>query len=44
MMLAKGLLAVAFLLFFASLVFQSVPAAMGGMAIAFLAFLLKGSV
>jgi len=44
MMLAKSLVAVAFVIFFASLIFQSVPAAMGGMAIAFLAFLLKGSV
>ena len=34
----------AFVLFFVSLVIQSVPAAVGGVAIAFLAFLLEGSV
>jgi hypothetical protein len=43
-MLARGLIAVAFVMFFVSLVFQSVPAAVGGVAIAFLAFVLKGSV
>jgi len=43
-MLARGLVAVAFVMFFVSLVFQSVPAAVGGMAIAFLAFVLKGLV
>ena len=44
MMLSRGLVAVAFVLFFVSLVIQSVPAAVGGVAIAFLAFLLEGSV
>jgi hypothetical protein len=44
MMLARGLVAVAFVMFFVSLVFQSVPAAVGGVAVAFLAFVLKGSV
>ena len=44
MMLSRGLVAVAFVMFFVSLVIQSVPAAMGGVAIAFLAFLLEGSV
>ena len=44
MSLARGLVAVAFVLFFVSLVIQSVPAAVGGVAIAFLAFLLEGSV
>jgi hypothetical protein len=42
MMLARGLVMVAFVMFFASLVFQSVPAAVGGAALAFLAFVLKG--
>jgi hypothetical protein len=42
-MLARGLIAVAFVMFFASLVFQSVPAAVGGVALAFLAFVLKGT-
>ena len=44
MMLARGLVAVAFVMFFVSLVFQNVPAAVGGVVIAFLAFVLKGSV
>ena len=44
MMLARGLVAVAFVMFFVSMVIQSVPAAVGGVAIAFLAFILKGSV
>jgi hypothetical protein len=44
MMLSRGLIAVAFVLFFVSLVIQSVPAAVGGVALAFLAFLLEGSV
>ena len=44
MMLARGLVAVAFVMFFVSMVFQSVPAAIGGVALAFLAFVLKGSV
>ena len=44
MTVARGLVAVAFVLFFASLIFQSVPAAVGGLAIAFLAFLLSGVV
>ena len=42
-MLARGLVVVVFVMFFVSLVFQSVPAAVGGVAVAFLAFLLKGS-
>jgi len=37
-MLARGLVAVAFVVFFVSLIFQSVPAAVGGVGIAFLAF------
>ena len=44
MILARGLVALAFVMFFASLVWQSVPAAVGGIAVAFLAFLLKGSI
>ena len=44
MLLSKGLIVLAFVMFFASLVFQSVPAAVGGIAVAFLAFLLKGSI
>ena len=43
MMLSRGLVAVAFVMFFVGLVFQSVPAAVGGVAVAFLAFLLKGT-
>ena len=43
MILARGLIVVAFVMFFLSLVFQNVPAAVGGVAVAFLAFLLKGS-
>ena len=38
MILARGLITVAFVMFFLSLVFQSVPAAVGGVAVAFLAF------
>ena len=44
MILAKGLIVVAFVMFFVSMVFQSVPAAIGGVAIAFLSFVLKGSI
>ena len=44
MMLTRALVVLAFVLFFVSLVIQSVPAAVGGMAIAFLAFLLIGVV
>jgi len=43
MILARSLVALAFVLFFVSLVIQSVPAAVGGVAVAFLAFLLKGN-
>ena len=39
MMLSRGLVVVAFAMFFVSLVIQSVPAAIGGVAIAFLAFI-----
>ena len=42
MMLSRGLVLVAFVLFFVSFVFQSVPAAVGGVVLAFLAFLLTG--
>ena len=44
MILARGLVVAAFVLFFVSMVIQSVPAAVGGVAIAFLAFLLIGVV
>ena len=39
MIVARGLTAVAFVMFFLSLVTQSVPAAVGGVALAFLAFI-----
>ena len=42
MVLARGLVMVAFVLFFVSFVFQSVPAAVGGAVLACLAFLLTG--
>jgi hypothetical protein len=38
MIMARALTVVAFAMFFVSLVFQSVPAAVGGVAVAFLAF------
>ena len=44
MILARGLVVVAFVLFFVSLVIQSAPAAVGGVVLAFLAFLLIGVV
>ena len=44
MIVARGLVMLAFVLFFVSLVIQSVPAAVGGIAVAFLAFLLIGVV
>jgi hypothetical protein len=40
--LARTLVVLAFVLFFVSFVFQSVPAAVGGAVLAFLAFLLTG--
>ena len=39
MSVARSLTAVAFLMFFVSLVTQSVPASVGGVALAFLAFI-----
>jgi hypothetical protein len=42
MMLPRALVMTAYVLFFVSFVFQSVPAAVGGAVLAFLAFLLTG--
>ena len=38
-MLSRGLVVAAFVMFFVSLVIQSVPAAIGGMALAFLSII-----
>ena len=44
MMLARGLVVVAFAMFFVSLVFASVPFAVGGLGLAICAAILKGLV